>query len=111
MDQARFDFLTRTLTATRSRRDTFRSLAIVSLSFGAVHLGVEHAAAKGKKLRARCKKTEDCKGKLVCKKANAQHHYPKTQKRCCVKKGGRCEDFLDCCGIDVKCDGVKCVSL
>jgi len=110
MDQARFDSFTRTLATTRSRRDTLHALGIASLSLGAVRLSVEHAAAKGKKVGARCHATDECKGKLRCKKANFNHHYPKTQKRCCIKNGGRCSDSIDCCGVNVICDIDTCRS-
>jgi hypothetical protein len=47
---------------------------------------------------------------LLCKKANSQKHFPKTEKRCCVKEGGHCNDGIDCCGVDVICNGGFCQS-
>jgi hypothetical protein len=111
MEHTRFDAITRTLTTTSTRRDTFRALAAAGLGLGALRLGLDQADAKGKgkkKVTARCHSTDECSGTLQCQKANSQHTYAKTQKRCCVKEGDPCNDGKDCCGIDVICNGGKC---
>jgi hypothetical protein len=86
------------------------------LGLGLLRLGLGGTAAKGKGkgkgkgVTARCKKTDECSGNLQCKKANSQHYYEKTQKRCCIKEGGRCNDGFECCGVDVICNGGYCQS-
>jgi hypothetical protein len=111
MEQTRFDAIARTLSTTRSRRGTFRALAAAGIGFGALRLGLDQADAKGKKkVTARCHKSDECGGTLQCKKANSQHTYTKTQKRCCVKVGDHCNDGKDCCGVDVICNGGFCQS-
>jgi hypothetical protein len=109
MEHTRFDAIARTLSATGTRRGTFRALAAAGIGLGALRLGLDQADAKGKKkVTARCRKTEECSGKLRCKKANSQNFYPKTQKRCCIKVGDNCNQGIDCCGVDVICNGGIC---
>lgn len=111
MEHARFDAIARTLSVPRTRRDTFRTLAAAGLGLGVLRLGLERAGAKGKKkVTARCSQTEECSGNLQCKKANSQHTFAKTEKRCCVTEGEPCNDGVDCCGVDVICNGGFCQS-
>jgi hypothetical protein len=111
MEHARFDSIARTLSTPGTRRGAFRALAAAGLGLGAARLGLDAAGAKGKKkVTARCSKTEECSGNLQCKKANSQNFYPKTEKRCCVKEGGNCNQGIDCCGVDVICNGGQCQS-
>lgn len=58
-----------------------------------------------KGVTARCKKTEERSGKLVCKKANGQHAYDETEKRRCVEEGGRRGQGYEGRGVDVICHG------
>ena len=104
MEHARFDAMSRSFSRSATQRGSFRAFMAAGLGLGALQLGKEHAAAK-KKLNARCKSTKECAGKLRCKKSNPNHHWPKTQKRCCLKLGKPCQDFLDCCGVNVHCNG------
>src|SRR3954469_9307526 len=99
MEHVRFDAIARTLSTPGTRRDTFRALAAAGLGLGVMRLGLESAGAKSKKkVTDRCSQTEECAGTLLCQKANSQHHFPKTEKRCCVKEKGTCNDGIDCCG-------------
>ena len=109
LEHSRFDAMARTFSKSGTRRGTFRALVAGGLGLGALGLGMDQVEAK-KKLNARCKSTDECAGKLKCKKSNPNHHWSKTQKRCCVKLGKPCQDFLDCCGINVHCDGEVCVN-
>ena len=110
MDRNRFDIITRELTTTNSRRAALKALTAVGLGLAVARLGSSPAVAKGKKsLSARCKKSDECKGSLVCQKANAENGcFPATEKRCCVKLGGSCNDGCDCCGVGVICNGGFC---
>ena len=110
MESTRFDGMTRALTTTNSRRGALKALTAVGLSFGIARVGSGVATANGKKsLSARCKKSTECKGSLVCQKANAEHGcFATTEKRCCVKLEGHCSDGCDCCGVGVICDGGFC---
>ena len=116
MESNRFDALTRSLTITGSRRGAFRTLAAAGLGLGLTKLGISGVLAKkGKKkkkdLGKTCKKTDQCKGSLVCQVALASDDcYPSAVKRCCVKDGGRCEDGCDCCGVGAICNGNYCQS-
>jgi hypothetical protein len=114
MDGTRFDGMARTFSATDSRRGMFKTMAAAGLGLGLSSVGLGQALGKGKKggkkVTARCKKTEECSGKLVCKKANSQHYYEETKKRCCIKEGGRCDQGYECCGVDVICNGGYCQS-
>ena len=107
MESTRFDSLSRQLASTSSRRSTFRGLAAAGLGLGLASIGIKSASAK-KRVQARCRKSDECGGGLKCKKANSQHFYPKTEKRCCIQVGGHCDDGIDCCGIDVICNGGYC---
>ena len=115
MESNRFDAITRTLTSTGSRRGAVRAMAVAGLGLGMTRLGLENAAAKKKKkkknLSARCGKTDECKGNLLCQNANSQNGcYDQTEKRCCKKEGEHCEDGCECCGVDVICNGNFCQS-
>ena len=107
MESTRFDSLSRKLASTSSRRSTFRGIAAAGLGLGLASIGIMSASAK-KKVHARCKKSDECGGGLKCQKANSQHTYATTKKRCCVPVGGHCDDGIDCCGIDVICNGGYC---
>jgi hypothetical protein len=115
MDQTRFDALSRDLAGTTSRRNALRTFAAAGFGLGLAGLGLRStsAAKKGKNKRKkvvgeRCKKSEQCQGKLICKIANSQNYYPESEKRCCLEIGEHCEDGLDCCGVDVICNGGYC---
>jgi hypothetical protein len=116
IDGIRFDSVTRTLATTGSRRGAFRTMAAAGLGLGLTRLGPGRATAKnkGKKkkkrnLGDRCSKTDQCKGKYLCKLSNSQNScYDETERRCCVKEGGSCDDSCDCCGVDVICNGGFC---
>ncbi len=112
MDRKRFDPLTTRLVESETRRSTLRALAAGAVATGFSGLGLREALAKKKKsLGARCKKTDDCKGKLLCKPSNSQNScYDATQKRCCKKEGAECNDGCECCGVDVICNGGYCQS-
>ncbi len=116
MDSMRFDVMARKLSASDSRRGMFRTMAAAGLGLGLSGIGLGEALGKkkgkkgGKKVTARCKKTEECSGKLQCKKANSQNYYEKTEKRCCIKEGGSCDQGYECCGVDVICNGGYCQS-
>jgi hypothetical protein len=112
MDTKRFDRLGAWLGASDSRRTALRALGAGVLATGLSGLGLRESLAKKKKsLGATCKKTDDCKGKLLCKTANSQNScYDQSQKRCCKKLGATCNDSCECCGIDVICNGHICDS-
>lgn len=42
------------------------------------------------------------------KKANSQHSYEETVKRCCIEEGDPCDQGYECCGVDVICNGGYC---
>jgi hypothetical protein len=110
--------MARTLSATDSRRGMFKTMAAAGLGLGLSSVGLSEALGKGKKkgkngnkqVTARCKKTYECSGHLTCKKANSQHYYEETKKRCCIEEGGHCDQGYECCGIDVICNGGYCQS-
>ena len=117
MDSARFDVMARRLSAADTRRGMFKTMAAAGLGLGlsAAGLGQVIGKGKGKKkggkmVAARCKKTDECSGKLVCKKANSQHSYEETKKRCCIEEGGRRDQGYECCGVAVICNGGYCQS-
>ena len=113
MDSTRFDVMARGLSGTDTRRGMFRTLAAAGLGLGLASVGLGEALGKGKgnkKVTARCKKSEECSGKLVCKKANSQHYYEETKKRCCIEESDPCDQGYECCGIDVICNGGYCQS-
>ena len=105
MDSTRFDVMARKLSSTDTRRGMFRTMAAAGLGLGLSSAGLSEALGKKKG-----KKTEECSGKLQCKKANSQNYYEKTEKRCCIKEGGRCDQGYECCGVDVICNGGYCQS-
>lgn len=113
MDSTRFDAISRELAGVATRRSALRTFAATGLGLGLAGVGLKSASAKKNKkhkkgVGERCKKTEQCKGKLVCKVANSQNYYPESEKRCCLEIGEQCEDGIDCCGIDVICNGGYC---
>jgi hypothetical protein len=111
MDSTRFDAISRELAGTSTRRTALRTFAEAGFGLGLAGVGLKSASAgkKNKKIvGARCKKSEECKGKLVCKNANSQNYYPQTEKRCCLEIGEHCDDGIDCCGVDVICNGGYC---
>lgn len=116
MDRKRFDPLSRWLVASETRRATLRALGAGAVATGLGGVGLRESSAKKNKkkkkgLGARCKKTDNCKGELLCKPSNSQNScYDATQKRCCKKEGAECEDSCDCCGVDVICNGGFCQS-
>ena len=118
MDSTRFDALARSLSTAGSRRRAFHTLAAAGAGLGLAQLGFGVAAGKKKrhkkgkkKLGARCKKSAECKGDLLCKNANSQNScYDQTERRCCKKEGAQCNDGCDCCGVDVICNGGFCQS-
>jgi hypothetical protein len=115
MDSKRFDQIARQLSATGTRRRAIMSLAAGGLGLGMAPLGIKPADAKNKKKKkgngARCKKSDECKGKLVCNIALATDDcYPSAEKRCCVKDGGFCNDGCECCGVGAICNGHVCQS-
>lgn len=117
MDSTRFDVLARRLSGTDTRRGVFKTLAAAGLGLGlgaaglGEALGKKKQKGKGKKdVTARCKKSEECSGKLVCRKANSQHYYDETVKRCCIEEGDPCDQGYECCGVDVICNGGYCQS-
>ena len=111
MDAARFDSLTRSLFAARSRRQT---LGIV-LGGAVVALGVTHAddATAGGKCKPTCDECETCdkgkckkkNGKKVCKKGTCK---PKVAgSPCTVPSGGSCQNgACACTGGLITCGGV-----
>ena len=116
MDSTRFDVMARGLSATDTRRGMLRALAATGLGLGLGGVALGEALGKGKgkkgrkKVTARCKKSEECSGKLVCKKANSQNYYEETKKRCCIEEGDPCDQGYECCGVDVICNGGYCQS-
>jgi hypothetical protein len=112
MDRNRVDPLGKRLVTSETRRSTLRAMAAGALATGLGGLGLREALAKKKKsLGARCKKSDECKGKLNCKPTNSQNScYDATQKRCCKKEGATCNDGCECCGVDVICNGHICQS-
>ena len=112
METRRFDRLSAWLGASQSRRVTLRAVGAGVLASGLSGFGLREALAKKKKsLGQTCKKTDDCKGKLLCKLTNSQNScFDASQKRCCKKEGARCNDSCECCGIDVICNGHFCQS-
>ena len=111
MDSTRFDGLTRDLAGNATRRQTLRTLAAAGLGLGLASIGLkstEAAKRKKKGVTERCKKSDQCGGGLSCKVANSQNYYPKSEKRCCKPVGARCDDGIECCGIDVICNGGYC---
>ena len=122
MDGMGFDSMARKLSATESRRGVFKAMAVAGLGLGLSSVGLSEALGKGKKgkkgkgkkgnkpVTARCKKSEECSGKLQCKIANSQNYYEETEKRCCIEEGGRCDQGYECCGVDVICNGGYCQS-
>jgi hypothetical protein len=114
MDMKRFDRLSMWMGASDSRRTALRAMGAGVLASGLSGLGLREALAKKKKKKSlgkTCKKTDDCKGKLLCKTSNSQNScYGTSQKRCCKKEGADCNDSCECCGIDVICNGGFCQS-
>jgi hypothetical protein len=112
MDSIRFDSLARSLSTSDSRRGAFRALAATGLGLGLTRFRFAETDAKKKhkkSLGARCKKSDECKGDLLCKNANSQNScYDQTERRCCKKIGAACDDSCDCCGVDVICNGGFC---
>jgi len=111
VDSRRFDAFSRRLVIASSRRGVMRTMAAGGLGLGLANFGLDAASADGKKkkLGARCKKTNECKGSLKCKKANSETGcYTKTEERCCKPIGAPCNDGCDCCGIAVICNGGYC---
>lgn len=113
MDSTRFDAISRELAGVSTRRSAIRTFAATGLGLGLAKLGVEAADArkkKGKKknVTERCKKDEQCKGGLQCKIANSQNYYPESEKRCCKPIGAKCDQGIECCGVDVICNGGYC---
>lgn len=118
MDSMRFDVLARSLSGTETRRGMFKTMAAAGLGLGLSGIGLSEALGKKKKKKgkgkkdvtARCKKSEECSGKLVCRKANSQNYYDETVKRCCIEEGDPCGVGYECCGVDVICNGGYCQS-
>jgi hypothetical protein len=119
MDSNRFDLIARHLSTSGTRRQAVMSLAAGGLGLGLTGLGLAGSDAKKKKNRkkkkkgngALCKKTDQCKGSLVCQVALATDDcYPTAEKRCCVKEGGFCNDGCECCGVGAICNGHVCQS-
>jgi hypothetical protein len=119
MDSTRFDGMARKLSATETRRGMFKTMAAAGLGLGLSSVGLSEALGKGKGKKgkkgnkgvtARCKKSDECSGKLRCKKANSQNYYEETEKRCCIEEGGSCDKGYECCGVDVICNGGYCQS-
>ena len=115
MDSTHFDGITRDFAGSTTRRQTLRTLAAAGLGLGITRLGLSATEAakgkgKGKKkgVTERCKKSDQCGGGLSCKPANSQNFYPETEKRCCKPVGAKCDDGIECCGIDVICNGGYC---
>jgi hypothetical protein len=110
MDSTRFDSFSRQFATTSSRRSAMRTFAAGGLGLGLASLGLKSASAGGKKnLGARCKKSNECKGGLKCKKANSENGcFAKTEERCCKPLGAPCNDGCDCCGVSVICNGGYC---
>jgi hypothetical protein len=114
MESSRFDAIVRQISRTSNRRQAMTALAAGGLGLGLARLGLTGSAAKkGKKKKkdngARCKKTAECKGRLVCNVALANEDcYPAAEKRCCVSLGGFCNDSCECCGVGRICNGHVC---
>ena len=108
MDRKHFDIVE--LSVANNRRDALKALAAMGTGLTVAHLGRQTTLAGGKKhLSARCKKSSECSGSLICKKANSENGcFAKTETRCCVKLGGHCNDGCDCCGVGVICNGGFC---
>jgi len=114
MAGSRLEPFSRWLVTRDTRRKTLRALAAGALAAGLGARGPRESLAKKKMkkiLGARCKKSADCKGTLLCTPSNSQNScYDLTEKRCCKKEGERCDDSCECCGIDVICNGHYCQS-
>lgn len=102
MESTRFDNMT--------RRMALKTVGAAGLGLGLARLGLDSAAAgkKKKKVTERCKSSDQCGAGLVCKRANSQNYYPKTEERCCRPVGESCDQGIDCCGVDVICNGGIC---
>lgn len=117
MENNRFDIIARQLSTVGSRRRAIMSMAAGGLGLGMARLGMQNADAKNKNKKkkkgngGRCKKSDQCKGSLVCQVALATDDcYPAAEKRCCVKEGGFCNDGCECCGVGAICNGHVCQS-
>jgi hypothetical protein len=130
MDDIRFDFLTRHLSTTGSRRGAFRTIGAAGLGLGLLRLSVGDTLAKHHKHKHKkkkknngppppppptqnlgdtCSSAEQCIGGLQCQVSNSQNScFDSSVQRCCVADGGRCDNSCDCCGIDVICNGHYC---
>jgi hypothetical protein len=116
MESNRFDLIARQVSTTGTRRRAIMTLAAGGLGIGLAKLGLADSEAKNKKKKkkgngATCKKSDQCKGSLVCQVALATDDcYPTAEKRCCVKEGGFCNDGCECCGVGAICNGHVCQS-
>jgi hypothetical protein len=98
MDSDRFDGLARTLSQTRSRRQTLRGLA-AAVAGGALVLGGPHVSAgpRCKALGRGCKNIGDCCPSLVC-----FNNGKRKTCQSCILTGDPCPD-VDTCS-DLCCD-------
>jgi hypothetical protein len=109
VDAARFDALARRAMVTESRRQAVKCMAAGTLGLALARVGITgFAAKKCKQVTRKCDESSECCDGLVCRRANSQHYYDKTEKRCCKKVGAKCDDGFECCGIDVICNGGYC---
>jgi hypothetical protein len=108
MDSRRFDALARVMQGRESRRQAIKCMAAGTFGVVLARVGVTGVAASCKQVTRRCDESAECCGALVCRRANSQHYYDKTEKRCCKKIGAKCDDGFECCGVDVICNGGYC---
>ena len=69
---------------------------------------VNATIAACKKATKKCDESSECCGDLVCRRANSQNYYDKTETRCCRRIGEHCNQGIECCGVDVICNGNFC---
>ena len=108
MDNSRFEQVTRRLSNDSTRRNFCKVAGAGALGVAMARLGLGGAVAACKKVTIKCDENSECCGALVCRRANSQNYYPKTVKRCCRPIGDNCNQGIDCCGVDVICNGGIC---
>ena len=108
MDSRTFDSLTRSVVSDTTRRQACKVIAAGTLGVALTRLGLGATIAACKKATKKCDETSECCGDLVCRRANSQNYYDKTETRCCRRIGEHCNQGIECCGVDVICNGNFC---
>jgi hypothetical protein len=111
MDETHFDFLTRRLSLSSTRRRFWKAAGggMLGLASGSVQAR-PLPRCFGKKTRQPCSGRNFCCGIDVCDYSNPQSYYAETVKRCCRPLDSPCMKHLDCCGFDVLCQDGVCIS-